>query len=234
MKTRMRKLLSVLLLLGVLLCAQKAALAETPQKNAVCELYSDDGFYEDSIGNGYAYSYHLPQINADTADAREINAEIAELFGSRVEAQYQSMEGGHSLWLFRTEWQAYRDGSRLYLLITADQDGDNILYGAYGYDLETGERVTNEMLLEQKGISGEAYRERLREKVIEMFEEQYRLIPEGVKTELDHDRLLKETLSFLEEERPIFVNQYGELETIVEIAVVAGAGKYSRLVTPFS
>ena len=70
-------MLSVLLLLGLMLSVSPAAFAEQPRKNAVCELYSEDGYYEDGVGNREIYSYHLPQINADTPAALEINAEIA-------------------------------------------------------------------------------------------------------------------------------------------------------------
>lgn len=234
MKTTMKKMLSVLLLLGLMLSVSSAAFAEQPQKNAVCELYSEDGYYEDGVGNRETYSYHLPQINADTPAAYEINAEIAEKFGSRVETQYHNMEGGYSLWSWHTEWKAYWKGSQLYILITADESGDIIIYGAYGYDFETGNRLTNEMILEQMGISREEYLENLTEAVKQVFEKTYRPVPEGVKTELDHDKLLETTLSWLDPEQPIFINQFGEIETFVKIAAVAGAGWHNYLVTPFS
>ena len=234
MKTTMKKMLSVLLLLGLVLSVSSAAFAEQPRKNAVCELYSEDGYYVDDVGNRETYSYHLPQINADTPAALEINAEIAEEFGSLIETQYHNMEGGYSLWSWHTEWKAYWNGSQLFILITADENGDIILYGAYGYDFETGNRVTNEMILEQKGISKEEYLERLTEKVKQVFEKVCPQIPEGVKTELTRDKLLEETLSWLDPEQPMFINQYGEIETFVKITTIAGAGWHNYLVTPFS
>ena len=194
-------MLSVLLLLGLMLSVSPAAFAEQPRKNAVCELYSEDGYYVDDVGNRETYSYHLPQINADTPAAAEINAEIAEEFGSLIETQYHNMEGGYSLWSWHTEWEAYWNGSQL---------------------------------LEQKGISKEEYLQRLTEKVKQVFEKVCPQIPEGVKTELTRDKLLEETLSWLDPEQPMFINQYGEIETFVKITTIAGAGWHNYLVTPFS
>ena len=43
-----------------------------------------------------------------------------------------------------------------------------------------------------------------------------------------------EELSWLSVEHPVFLNRYGEIETWVEIATPAGAGKYAHLIMPFS
>ena len=81
----MKRSVSIFLVLCLLLAFVPSAFAEQPQKNAVSELYSADGFYEDDVGNSTSYSFHVPQINADTPAAEEINAEIAGNFGDRVE-----------------------------------------------------------------------------------------------------------------------------------------------------
>ena len=227
----MKRTISVFLTLLFLLAILPAAYADQAQQNAVCELYSVDGYYEDDVGNQETYSYHVPQINADTPAAKEINTEIAERFGKRVENQFQYMEGGYSLWSWHTGWHAYWSGSRLFLLVTSDDNGNMMEYGAYGYDFETGNRVTNEMVLAQKGISEEEYLEQLREAVTALFEEIYIPIPEGVETNLSHDSLLEDTLGWLSADQPIFLNQFGEIETWAAIAVPAGAGRYDHLVT---
>ena len=227
----MKRTISVILMMLFLLAVLPAAYADQPQPNAVCELYSVDGFYEDDVGNQKSYSYHVPQINADTPAAKEINAEIAETFGKKVEDHFQYMEGGYSLWSLLTEWQAYWNGTQLFLLVTSDNNGNMMEYGAYGYDFETEDRVTNEMVLEQKGITEEEYLEQLKEAVTAVFEEQYIPIPEGVETNLSHDSLLEDTLGWLSAEQPIFLNQFGEIETWAAIAVPAGAGRYDHLVT---
>ena len=42
---------------------------------------------------------------------------------------------------------------------------------------------------------------------------------------------MEETLGWLSADKPIFLNQFGEIETWAAIAVPAGAGRYDHLVT---
>lgn len=230
----MKRTVSFILTLCLLAAHPLILHADQPQQNAVYELYSANGAYTDDVGNQSTYSYHVPQIYADTPDAEELNAEIAGKFGERAEAQLRSMEKGTSLWSGQIGWEAYWNNSQVFLLITADANSDRTDYGAYGYDFSSGERVTNEMILEQKGISEEQYMEKLRDAVSKLFEELYVPIPEGVETNLSHDSLLEDTLGWLSAEQPIFLNGNGEIETWVEIATPAGAGKYPHLIAPFS
>ena len=209
------------------------ASAEQPYQNPVYELYSADGVYTDSVGNEGTYSYHVPQIFADSAAADEINAEIAANFGERVETQFHNMNGGHSIWCRNTEWHAYWNGSQLFLLIKADIDGDCDEYGAYGYDFETDSRVTNAMILEQREISEEAYLENLREAARSMFEKGISGIPADVLETSDYAELREKTLAWQTMEEPMFVDQFGEIETIALIGAMAGAGQYYHLLTPF-
>ena len=229
----MKRALLILPALCLTLSFADTAYGDQTYKNPVYELYSADGCYEDGVGNRETYSYHVPQINADTSDAEEINAEISEMFGSRVEAQFESMENGTSLWSRRTEWESFWNGDQLFLLVTADTPGDIIDYAAYGYDFETGSRVTNKEILEQKGIREEEYLEKLREKVRSVFEETFRL-PEGVETGIDREEVLDRLLNSLSMEQPMFLDQSGEIAVIVKIDTVAGAGYNNYIVTPFS
>ena len=227
----MKRILSIMLILQVLFAVLPAGDADQTYQNAIIELYSVDGFYEDGVGNRETYSYHVPQINDNTPAAEELNAEIAKNFGERVETQFKNMEGGYSLWSRRTGWEAFWNGSQVFLLITAALEGDYTEYGAYGYDFESGSRVTNDMILKQKGLSEEQYLEKLREATTALFDERYQPIPEGVETSLSHDSLLGDTLGWLSAEQPIFLNRFGEIETWVWIATPAGAGRYNHLVT---
>ena len=229
----MKKPISVFLAVMMILLFGAPASAEMTHQNPVYELYSAEGVYTDSVGNEGTYSYHVPQIFADSPAADEINAEIAANFGERVETQFQNMEGGHSIWCRNTEWHSYWDGSQLFLLIKADVDGDCDEYGAYGYDFETDSRVTNEMILEQRGISKEAYLENLREAVRAKFEKDISGIPADILETSDYAELLEKTLTWQTLEEPMFVDQFGEIETIALIGAMAGAGRYYHLLNPF-
>ena len=226
----MRKTISVLLIVAMILAIGVSAAAdqdrftttadaleataEQLRKNPVYELYCAEGIYTDSIGNEEAYSYHVPQIFADSPDADEINAEIAENFGKRVENQFHYMEGKHSISCWRTEWHAYWSGSQLFLLVKADVTGDWNEFGAYGYDFETDSRVTNEMILEQRGISEEEYLENLREAARSKFKTASSGIPADVLETSDYAELLERTMEWQTLDEPMFIDQYGEIETI--------------------
>ena len=229
----MKRTCSVLLILCLMLSCVVTAFADQTYRATVCELYSVDGHYEDDVGNAVNYSFHVPLIHASSEDAKAINAEIAERFGERVEAQFEYMKNGTSLWCWNTEWEAYWSGNQLFLLITAEMNGDCFDYAAYGFDFDTGRRVTNKMILEQRGISEEEYLENLREKVTFMFDDTFIPIPEGAKTDLTYEKLLDQTLNGLDMECPMLINRFGEIETIVKIVTVAGSGWRYALATPF-
>ena len=88
----MRKTAVFMMVLVLLISCPVTSFADNPRQKPIFELYSVEGSYEDSVGNIEIYSYHVPQIFSDTPAAKEINAEIAERFGKRVEEQFQNMK----------------------------------------------------------------------------------------------------------------------------------------------
>lgn len=230
----MKRVILFLMILSILLFSNPVCFAELPRKNAVYELYSIDGFYTDSVGNQEAYSFHVPQLLADSDDAQKINAEIEENFGKRVESQLGYMEGGYSLSCWSTEWHAYWAGNQLFLVISADENGDLHNYGAYGYDFNTGHRVTNKMILERMGIREEEYLKILKEKVQVLYEGIHASIPDDIRENSDYYDLMEKTIEWQTMDEPIFMNQFGEIETIALVGEMAGAGRDYYLITPFS
>lgn len=230
----MKQLFAIALCLMLLFSIGGAAWAESaaPRKNAVTELYSAEGVYTDDIGNVESYSYHVPQLNADTPDAQAINQEIAEKFADYVEAQLKNMEGGYSLWSWHTNWHSYWHGSELFLVIDTDLNGDLRAIGAYGYDFENDCRVTGDRILEQLGLTEEDYLANLREKVQLMFEDMFASHPQ--REAFGYDELLAKTLNELSMEQPMFIDGAGQIETIVRVYIPAGAGMQYYLVTPYA
>ena len=230
----MKRMLAIAMTLALLFSIGGMAWAEVPgsYKNAVTELYSAEGTYTDDVGNIESYSYHVPQLNADTPAAKEINQEIAQRFGEPVESQFANMAEGYSLWFWRNTWHSYWHGGLLFLLIEAEMEGDFHDYAAYSYDFENDCRVTGEMILQELGITQEVYLENLREKVQLMFEDRFADHPH--REDFGYDELLARTLDGLDMEQPMFIDGAGQLETIVKFYVPAGAVWYYHLVTPFA
>ena len=90
---KMRKTTAFAMILILLISCPATGLADNPRQNSIFELYSAEGCYEDSVGNTESYSYHVPQIFSEEPVVKEINAEIEERFGKRVEEQFQDMNG---------------------------------------------------------------------------------------------------------------------------------------------
>ena len=232
----MKKITALFLTACLILLCSAVVPADEPQirQNAVTELYSAEGSYTDSVGNLALYTFHIPQINAETPAAEEINSEIAERFGGYVEDQLSNMEGGYSLWMWNSEWHAYWQGSELFLVLSADMEGGFTDFAAYGYDFAQECRVTNEMILEQFGYTEEEYLENLKEKVGLMLEDMCGSFSAEDKERFGYDEMYEKTLGWVNMEQPMFIDGTGGIETIVKIASIAGAEWYYHLATPFA
>ncbi len=230
----MKRILFAALAAALLTVISAPAAADAPQPNAISELYSTEGVYTDSVGNTESYAYHVPQLNADSAAAKEINREIGERFGAAVEGQLSNMKEGYSLWSWHVEWHPYWHGNQLFLLITADSDGGFTDYAVYGYDYTDEKRVGNQDILASLNVSEEEYLFNLREKVQLMFEDMYKDVPENIREQAGMEEMLRKTLAWADMEQPMFINGAGTVETIVKIASIAGADWYYHLVTPFA
>ena len=145
------------------------------------------------------------------------------------------MKDGLSLWSWHTEWHSYWVDSELFLLISADEEGGFKDYAVYGYDFVTDTRLTNEMILEQRGLNAELYKENLREKAQLMFEDMYGTIPQESREGMGYYTQLEKTISDENvEDAVLFVDGSGELEAVMRIYSLAGADWYYHLVTPFA
>lgn len=228
----MKRIISAAFILCLLSTGFIRCYAESLREE-VSELYNAEGIYTDSIGNQGRYSYHVPKISADTSGAREINDEIAKKYAKLAEEQFHLMEKGLSVWCWNIGWQAFWHDNQVFLLLRANEPNDLIEYAAYGYDCDTGERITNKMILQQHGIREEEYLENLKEAAKALFVKMNSGIPKDKLEESSYDELLNRTLQWQTMDQPMYMDQDGELTTIAEIGVFAGAGSYKQLVRAF-
>ena len=126
--------------------AQQEQAADAPLKKevAVSELCSEDGTGTDNEGVEYHYSYHVPQIEDDTADAAAINQEIAAYYGNRAMDGQLCMENGEPPACCTVSYESYRCGDVLALVVTCAYYYDNYEeYSVYNYDTANGVRLAN-------------------------------------------------------------------------------------------
>lgn len=101
-----------------------SSLAPSYEAPQIGELYSEDFDYTDSVGNSGHYTYHVPQITADTQGAAAINRAIKDVYGPIVREELESVSGGSSLFYLSITWETYQYDNILSLVVYC--------YGGYG------------------------------------------------------------------------------------------------------
>lgn len=176
-------LLAAMLLLGGCGGKQNDAPARKADSDMIIitENYAEDGHYTDSLDNSWTYSYHVPQLTADTAGARAINAAIDEKFGDPVRGALKDMQQALSLGCVSVSWKSYRYEDVLSLVVKAEADWEFTDYAVYLYDAGRGVQLTTAELLEKLGVAQETFLDGLRRSAAAAFDEQgYINTTEGV------------------------------------------------------
>lgn len=194
----------------------------------ITELYNESGSYTDALGNDYAYSWHVPQIKADTEDAKELNQYIKNIFGAYVESEKELMEKKASLHYTDIGWQSYRQGNRIFLKLTA-ADGSECDMDAVCYDFDLGKRIETGGILADLGVDEETYLKALRRAVLNVYDSRY--TDNMKRREFYNDggfALRAQTIgvTYLSAERPVYISDEKQLIAIVPVASMAGASWY--------
>lgn len=250
MKKRLAALLLAFALLLTLLCAcdqtespsgptQKEQVTteghtqqpEAPVKKevTVSELYSEDGKVTDSLGMGYSYSYHVPQIDDDTPDAASINEEIAALYGELAEEGLQSVKNKEIPGCNIVSYESCRSGDVLALVMKcAFYYGYYEEYSVYNYDTANGVRLTNDDILAMQGVTQEQYLDAVRRAAAKCYDDQY--FPVWKDSGFDsspgaYQELRAWTISAknITPELPLYLDDGGAMHTIAAIGSHAGA-----------
>ena len=185
--------LSALLCLG--LCAQLTACGKKPvpkpgssgpsapsvskkvyDDSLITEVYDEEDSFTDEYGTEYSYICHVPQLEADTPEAKAINWEIMESFGNDVQATLDAAESGETpnSQYMEVTWQSYWNDSLLSLSIRVlGWTSDLIDYAVYHYDFETGQRPDNLELLDRFHVDEGDFIAALRRGAARQFDSHY-------------------------------------------------------------
>ena len=219
--------------------AQQEQAADAPLKKevAVSELCSEDGTGTDNEGVEYHYSYHVPQIEDDTADAAAINQEIAAYYGNRAMDGQLCMENGEPPACCTVSYESYRCGDVLALVVTCAYYYDNYEeYSVYNYDTANGVRLANEDLLAMRGVTQAQALSAIRRAAAACYDDQY--FPAWVGSGFDttsgaYQELRAWTLSEdnITPELPLYLDDGGAMHTIAAIGCHAGVDWLFRTLT---
>ena len=157
-------LLCLVLCTQLTACGQKDTFSPASGKryddSLITEAISKEGSFTDEHGQEWDYSYHIPQLADDTADAESINKAIMNILSSDVQATLSSssvtkMPETHYADI---SWQSHWNGSLLSLsLHLTGWASDIASYEVYHYDFASGRRLTNAQVLDRFDVSREDF-----------------------------------------------------------------------------
>ncbi len=223
-------LLAAMLLLGGCGGKQNDAPARKADSDMIIikENYAEDGHYTDSLDNSWTYSYHVPQLTADTAGARAINAAIDEKFGDPVRGALKDMQKALSLGCVSVSWKSYRYEDVLSLVVKAEADWEFTDYAVYLYDAGRGVQLTTAELLEKLGVAQETFLDGLRRSAAAAFDEQgYINTTEGV--QWVQERSWTVGAENVNTEAMVYADETGKLMAVLPVGSMAGAAWYYKV-----
>ena len=173
-------------LLCLVLCAQLTACgkegASTPapapgeryNDSLITEAISKEGTFTDEYDQDWDYSYHIPQLADDTADAEAINEDILERFGSDAQASLSSVDASKMPETYYADisWQSHWNGSLLSLSLRLTSWASDIAsHEVYHYDFASGKRLTNAQVLDRFDVGEEDFIAALRRAAAQEFDD---------------------------------------------------------------
>ena len=196
------------------------------------ELYSEEFDYTDGVGNSGHYTYHVPQLLADTEGAAAINSDVESKYGAILREVLEAKTGGFSLSCLYIAWETYQYGDILSLLVSCGWGYDMDEYSVYLYDTVSGRQLTTADLLAALHVDETAFLDAVRQAAAERFDGQYGAV-DG-----DDDALLAERREWTLSEENInldvmaYADGKGVLRVILPIGSIAGASAYQQVLTP--
>ena len=188
-------------------------------------LYNESFDYSDGVGNSGHYTYRVPQLLADTADARAINAAIADEYGPIVEETLDDRASGVSLSCLYVMWESYRCGDILSLVVSCGWSFDSNQYSVYLYDTARGVRLTTSELLTAQGVDETAFLNAVRQAAADRFDALYSQTGDAAAER----RTWTLSDANINRDVPAYADAAGHLYAVLPIGSPAGADAYEQV-----
>lgn len=206
--------------------------SEQSKEIAVTELISEEGEGASDDGFSYQYSFHVPQIEDDTAGADAINQEIISTYGKIAEECLESVRKKETPYCSSVEYESFHSGDVLSLVLKCAYFYDGFEgYAAYSYDTAKAVRLTNEDILKMQNMTEAEYLTALRRAAAKEFDDAYHVgwgdmedIHSGGYQELRSWTLSEQNLSL---DLPLYLDN-GAVHVIAHIGSPAGASYIDR------
>lgn len=196
--------------------------------------YDMSGTYTDEDDGFYLYTYRLPQFYGDDAAVMAVNRQIMDDYSPLIEEELQAMAQGAFLSFTDVNWESDVFEGILYLHIWAESFNWQE-HSAYYYDLETGEFLTTEEVLDRLLIDHDYFLEAVRQGAEDVFISYFSDIPQQERAEYGYYEMLEWTVSdeAVNFDLPIFVDSQGSIAVYARIGSMAGASEFRTVLHPF-
>ena len=190
-------------------------------------LYNEAFDYTDGGSSGH-YTYRVPQLLADTKDAKAINREIADRYGPIVEEALASKEDGTGISCRYVAWTSYQYGDILSLIVSCGWNYDATEERVYLYDTAAGTRLTTTALLTALGVDETVFLDTVRRVAAERFDAQYSQTGAAAE-EVAERRAWTLSDANINMDIGAYPDGAGWLYAVVPIGSIAGASAYEQV-----
>lgn len=190
-------------------------------------LYNEAFDYTDGGSSGH-YTYRVPQLLAETKDAKTINREIADRYGPIVEEALASKEDGMGISCRYVAWTSYQYGDILSLIVSCGWNYDATEESVYLYDTAAGTRLTTTALLTALGVDETVFLDTVRRVAAERFDAKYSQ-PGAAAEEVAERRAWTLSDANINMDIGAYPDGAGWLYAVVPIGSIAGASAYEQV-----
>lgn len=190
-------------------------------------LYNEAFDYTDGGSSGH-YTYRVPQLLADTKDAKAINREIADRYGPIVEEALASKEDGMGISCRYVAWTSYQYGDILSLIVSCGWNYDATEESVYLYDTAAGARLTTTALLTALGVDETVFLDTVRRVAAERFDAKYSQTGAAAE-EVAERRAWTLSDANINMDIGTYPDGAGWLYAVVPIGSIAGASAYEQV-----
>lgn len=202
------------------------------------ETYQADGEYMMYPGESYSYtssySYHVPNLLPNTPGAAQINEQIAARFASEAEESLDYISRGIGTALLSINWYIFIYDHVLQIVVTDAMDYAWVEYEVYYYDMDTGEALSPEQMLDRIVLTEDEFLAGVREAAKEQFMQQFSDLTEqqkqdyGFYDQLENQNNEYETMEYIR----FYVDEAGHIGVYAPVASLAGAAWYYQNLYP--
>ena len=139
----------------------------------IIEAYSKEGSYTYGPGLTSEYSFHIPQIDADTPDAKAINDQIDSYYGGMARHNVEAAKEGTDFYCVSVAYETYRFKDVLTLVLSCEYIAGFREYSVYHYDTLDGSWMDTVGYLARCGVSEEAFLKAAGEAAVRACDEEY-------------------------------------------------------------